>query len=89
MLKFFYFTLYYLDEDVEFANTDNFHKKPTTTMDLIHSQFQLDLNEYRDNNNFIKINNIETKDQRYNIFTDPKYFKFFTMEKGPYWVTTT
>lgn len=65
-LKSFYFTFYTVQERVEFKK-DNLMQNPMSTKSYFHSQFMLDLAKYRDNNNFIRINDVITNDNRYSF----------------------
>ena len=66
------FTIYYLEENIEFGNSENYKKRPTVTNDIFHSQFKIKLGTYRDNNNFLKINNVQTNDERYMVFRNSR-----------------
>lgn len=65
-LRSFYFTFYTVHERVEFKD-DNLMKNPMSSKSNFHSQFMLDLDKYRDNNNFIRINDVTTNDNRYSF----------------------
>jgi hypothetical protein len=63
-LKAFYFTMYTVFERVEFTQ-ENMGKEVMKTLNQFHSQFKLNLKEYRDNNNFLRINTVEKNDDRW------------------------
>ena len=86
ILKELFFTLYYLEENIEFGS-DNLGEIPTHVGDTFHSQFQLKTGYYRDNNNFLKINNVETKDERYHTYKDPLKYKYLNLDINPVWVS--
>jgi len=55
VLDLIYFTFYYLEESIQFAN-NKLGNRPIETRDVYHSQFKLDLNSYIDNNNYLRLN---------------------------------
>ena len=46
----------------------------------------LKTSEYRDNNNFVKLNLVSTVDSRYNPFEEPHEDEFVDLTVGPIWV---
>lgn len=81
LLDEIYFNIYILDEEVELGNFD----KPLAVVDSFHSQFKLDLDSYRDNNNFLVYNDFIAKDQRFKLWYPPNIFKFFQVDQKPVW----
>lgn len=57
------FSLFMMHGKISFGS--EIHESPIVTQDVFHSQFQLDLNKYRDNNNMLRINSVWTKDARF------------------------
>ena len=55
-----YFTLYTLDEHIDFTNKQTIGKRPIRISDAVYSQFQLQTNQMRDTNNFFVLNSVET-----------------------------
>jgi len=49
-------TMWYVDERVEFNDPSNLGGSPMKSIDVFHSQFQLNPDQYRDNNNFLVYN---------------------------------
>ena len=60
MLAVLRFNIFYLHENIEYANTLNKGYMSLYMSDMFHSQFVLNLNSYRDNNNFLILNNLST-----------------------------
>lgn len=81
-LKQTYFTLNMVDNNIEFLSKK---EVPIRSGESFHSQFQLSLNSYLDNNNFLRINRITTKDARFNILQDPNVYFFLDLKKEPSW----
>ena len=48
-----YFTFYYIEENIAFGDSTNIGKRPITSSDKFHSQFQIELGKSRDNNNYL------------------------------------
>jgi hypothetical protein len=67
LYKTLVFTLYQTEADVEFGNPELVGKSPLHTSDKFHSQFQLNLNTYHDNNNYFEYNEVLTEDNRFQI----------------------
>lgn len=84
-LKTFYFTFYTLQQRVEFTS-DNFSKNPLKTTNTFHSQFQLFRDQYRDNNNFIRINKVSATDNRFAIFDTALNYNFIDFVQNPTWI---
>ena len=84
-LKQFSYTFYTLQERVNFVD-ENYNKYPLVTQNSFHSQFVLNLDQYRDNNNFVRINEVETNDNRLNIFANPKDYSFMDFTVNPTWI---
>ncbi len=57
--------------------------------DQFHSQFMLKLNEYRDNNNFIDHNHVNSKENRAWPLESFKEFKFLEINASPPWIGPT
>jgi len=77
-----YFNLYTLDEQIDFTNRENIGKRPIRVSDIIYTQFQLQLNQMRDTNNFLIHNSVETRDQIF--FSSIREFEFLTlMQEAP------
>ena len=57
-----------------------------TSQNIFHAQFTLDLKHYRDNNNFLRINEVETNDNRLNILAQPKEYEFIDYKINPTWM---
>ena len=51
----------------------------------MHKQFQLNVDKYIDNNNFLRLNQVQTKDERWLIMKKPKQFTFFDVLPGTSW----
>jgi hypothetical protein len=64
LLQNIQFTFNILEGSIQFANTDKV-ASPVKTRDAFHSQFQLSLSKYIDNNNFLRINEVERFDEIY------------------------
>ena len=54
LLEKFYFTAYYIDDYMKDTNDLGDNVKLFESFDAFHSQFQLQIGTYRDNNNFFK-----------------------------------
>ena len=44
--------------------------------DQFFVQFQGDLNAYKDNNNYLRINTVTARNERIKIWTEPKIYEF-------------
>ena len=53
---------------------------------MFHSQYQIKLGYYRDDNNFIQVNEVQTSDARYNIFANEHDYHFYDIEQRPTWI---
>lgn len=62
-LQSYYFTMYTMQSLVEFT-AKNLLQNPLKTTLSFHSQFMVNTEEYRDNNNFMRINKVSTNDHR-------------------------
>ena len=78
MLDFIYFTYNYLEESIRLTDGQLFNR-PIIARDRYHSQFKLNLNDYIDNNNFLRINFVETKDSRWALIQEAAKFKFIDL----------
>ena len=56
------------------------------TQESFHSQFQLNLDQYRDNNNFIRMNKMTTNDNRLTVWKPSKVQYFLDYTMGPIWI---
>ena len=63
-------------------------QKPLVTVDKFHSQFQLSVGKYRDNNNFMEYNSVEAQDDRYLISRKFNY-SFLSVTINPSWESET
>ena len=57
------------------------------TVDIFYQQFQLSINRYLDNNNFIRYNKVKTNDARYNFMAEEREFYFLDSIQFPQWTT--
>lgn len=73
MLSQIYFTIYEIYEVSDLGNHDNYGQKPARITEKFHNQFQLSINNYHDNNNFIVLNEIKCQDSRIDILDGHKY----------------
>ena len=63
-------------------------QKPVSIMDTFHSQFALDTNVYRDNNNFVKHNTVKINDNRVFFFLPPQKYEFLDVVMGPVFLSS-
>lgn len=83
-----YFTFYTIQEREVFVvpeqgeYTNHSH---ILTKDIFHSQFQLGLDKYIDNNNFFRIHSMRIKDHRFKVWTRPMTTTFLDFVKDPVW----
>lgn len=77
--------MYTLQERAELS-PETIGKNPLTTISKFHSQFELNLNQYRDNNNYIRINQAEVSDNRWAIFASPNKHVFTDLQILPPWL---
>ena len=67
-------------------NLKNF-TNPINVNEEFHSQFKLDPTQYRDNNNYMRLNKVETKDDRVWFWNPAKEHSFMDIGKeGPVWI---
>ena len=59
----YYFTMYTTKPKLLFK-LENLNKNPLRTEQEFFAQFALDVNKYRDNNNFIEVHEVYTYDNR-------------------------
>ena len=86
VMKQVYFTLYTVQERINFGKGDkNYGQKPTSVIDTFQSQFMLDVDKYIDNNNFLRYNEATTFDYRYSAYRIPKVYQFFDLTANPVW----
>ena len=85
LLSQIFFTLYNIEELVDFKNPEKLKGRPIRTQDSFHSQFQLKVDRYRDNNNFLRLNKVEASDDRINVYGSPNHFQFFDIQINPTW----
>ena len=52
-------------DEAELGSSRNLGKYPLSAQNTFHSQFQLQEGKYRDNNNYLKHNQVITKDDRF------------------------
>ena len=79
-----FLTVYHANGKAE-LRTEDHTDVPVTVVEEFHSQFQLDANQYRDNNNYIRYNMVETQDSRFlNIFEEQ--YEFVDIVAKPPWV---
>lgn len=75
--------MYVVEDNVDFNEVG---KDPFHTVDKFHSQFKLDRDGYRDNNNFIKLNKATTSTSRNPLSSRTKDYYFLNLEVGPVWL---
>ena len=71
---------------IELQNPNDPSGNPVRTIDQFHSQFQLQKNKYRDNNNFLRYNQVKTRDNRFNFLGAPNIYKFVDYIRGEHWI---
>jgi hypothetical protein len=81
----FHFTLYTLVGRAEHHKDPN--RESVTTKSIFHSQFMLNLDQYRDNNNFMRINTVEVQKNRWlGTFLAARVYKFLDYTINPVWI---
>ena len=73
------FKMYYLDEVANLTDPDSYRKRPIGAFDQLHSQFLIDLNSYRDNDNFMIFNSVKTDDERFLLHEEPVDYYYFSL----------
>ena len=86
MLNMMMFNILIINNDQEIGNYENYGKSPLISKDTFHTQFKLNLDVYRDNNNFLVHNLITTNDSRYNFKKNLKKFEFLELQMSPIWI---
>lgn len=81
-----YFTTYVLSEKIAFGDSSNIGKRPVQSVDQFHSQFVLNQNEYRDNNNYIVFNKVTTHDDKWALSKQTQY-TFLSFKQMPFWTS--
>ena len=76
-LETFYFTMYILKPRLMFS-TDNLLQNPLVTEQEFYSQFALNFDGYRDNNNLIEVHNVKTYDHR--LVSQEGNYRFFDLK---------
>ena len=89
LLKYLYFTMYTVQAKVQFVNQKDPAASPMIFSDEFHSQFQLSIETYRDNNNFLRHNSVQTSDNRLFFLAEPKIYQFIDNVAMPVWVGTS
>lgn len=69
-------TQYHVMEGIDFQNDANLGKRPVSNDIIYYQQFQLDLEKYKDNNNFVRLNQVETYDDRYALLDISNSYTF-------------
>ena len=72
---------------VQLKNNTDHSAAPVSVTEEFHSQFMLNFNEYRDNNNYIYYNNVRTVDSRWLSLAD-KTYEFIDFDAKPVWIGT-
>ena len=87
MLDEMMFTLYYLNEDIEYASVENQGEITMVMSDMFLSQFTLNVDQYRDNNNFLILNKLNAAEGRYTPLVPQTHItkKFFQLRSRPPW----
>ena len=70
---------------IQLRNNKEPAANPLLISDDFHSQFALDINQYRDNNNFVRHNKVETHDNRINFLDQGNEYTFIDFEKSIPW----
>jgi hypothetical protein len=70
-----YFTIYILKENIAFGDNSNIGQRPISVNDQFHSQFILNANQYRDNNNYIQFNKVTTFDDKFLLLASKSFLK--------------
>ena len=76
-----------MTDKVNFGSNENLSEgkyKPYKAQDNFHSQFQVNLNSYIDNNNFFRINEVKDKYNRWNPFQMLEY-RYIDIISNPRW----
>ena len=81
-------SFYIIEDNIELSNRSQYGSSPLKAYEKFHSQFQLKLNQYRDNNNFLQYNHVETNDNRI-VNLHPGEFDFLNIDVGPVWTSTS
>ena len=63
---------------------DDHDKKQVISIDQFHSQFQLSLDKYIDNNNFIFINTLKAYND-WRAISRPQKYRFYDYTANPVW----
>ena len=83
-----YFTFNTVVGMVILKNPNKPSANPVSYTNEFHSQFELGARTYRDNNNFLRHNLVETRDNRYNFLETETMYDFMDIIKGQHWTKT-
>ena len=61
-------------------------QNPIKTVRILQSQFMLKFTEYRDQNLYIRINDVETNDNRQSLFEISDKYRYIDFTAGPGWI---
>ena len=86
LLSKIFFTMANANGKVQLKNNNDHAAKPVSVVEEFHSQFTLNTNAYRDNNNFLVFNKVETMDSRLLNLVSTKY-RFLDLIQKPAWTT--
>lgn len=83
----FMFTVYNLVQRIEFFSQNSEERERILTHNHFKEQFQLSSQEYRDNNNFIRINWVEITESGFGFSDDSSITKkFYDQLSNPVWI---
>lgn len=77
-----YFTVYYTQTNTELFHPDH----EGSVLDAFHGQFQLKLDQYLDNNNFLRLNAVMNQDHRFLIWKKALRYHFLDQIQKQSWL---
>lgn len=89
MLESLQFTIYVVQDQAELSTLGKEDLYPLTTLNVFHSQFQLKFTEYRDVNNFLRVNNVVTHDDRIMVWRSNKLYQFIDFVQTNPWTSNS
>jgi hypothetical protein len=85
LLDKIFFTQMILVGQAKLNSVDGAFPYPVSYIDYFMQQYQLNVDKYRDNNNFVRLNEIYAKDARLNFLESPNKYSFLDIYALPVW----
>jgi hypothetical protein len=85
LLDKIFFSQMILVGQAKLNSVDGAFPYPVSYIDYFMQQYQLNVDKYRDNNNFVRLNEVSAKDDRLNFLESAKNYSFLDIYSLPVW----